>query len=241
VARILIVEDDSTIRQSVEFALRRAGFEVQSLETGVGAPKLIAKFQPDLVVLDIMLPGMTGFEIAEAIREKDSETAIIMMSALSSDDDMVAGLALGADDYVGKPFSMEVLLARIQANLRRIRARELLKKDAIIQVGDLIIDPQSFRVTVAGKPVVLRTKEFQLLYTLALNHNRLSTRNALAEKVWGYKHLPSSRTIDVHIRRLRSTIEEVSEYTYIHTVHGMGYRFVPVKKDERGHHASQKQ
>jgi two-component system response regulator VicR len=232
VARILIIEDDFTIRQSIEFALRRAHFEVKSLGTGTSAPQLIAEFKPDLIILDIMLPGMTGFEIAEAVREKDSETAIIMVSALGEDSDKVAGLMLGADDYVSKPFSMDVLLARVQANLRRVRTEELYKQDEVIEVGDLVIDPKSFRVTIAGKPHALRTKEFQLLYILARNHGHLSTRVALAEQVWGYEHIESSRTIDVHIHRLRATIEESSAYRYIQTVHGVGYRFVAIKKDE---------
>jgi len=232
VARILIIEDDFTIRQSIEFALRRAGYEVKSLNTGTGAPQIISEFAPDLIVLDLMLPGMSGFEIAEAVRQKNSDTAIIMVSALDEDEDKLAGFALGADDYVSKPFSMDELLARIQANLRRVDARELFSKDEVIRTGDLVINPKTFKVTVAGKPVNLRTKEFQLLYTLARNKEQLSSREDLAKNVWGYEYLASSRTIDVHIRRLRAIIGELSDYDYIQTVYGRGYRFVAVRKED---------
>lgn len=229
-AKILIVEDDFAIRSSVEFALRRAGFEVKTLDSGIGASEFVASFQPDLILLDLMLPGASGFEIAQALREKDTETAIIMMTALGDDADKLAGFAVGADDYVTKPFSVDVLLARVKANLKRVRSKELLK-NLPIKVGDLVIDPRSFRITVAGKVVPLRNKEFQLLFTLAQNEGQLCTREELAENVWGYEHLASSRTIDVHIRRLRSEIEAMSAYTYIQTVHGMGYRFLPCEKE----------
>jgi DNA-binding response OmpR family regulator len=215
----------------VEYALCRAGFEVRTLETGAGAPDAIAEFQPDLIILDIMLPGMSGFEIAEAVREIDTETAIIMISALDKDSDKIAGLALGADDYVSKPFSTDELLARVQANLRRVRKKDAPKRDAIA-VGDLVIDPQKHRVTVAGTKLDLRPKEFELLFALAQNQGTLSTREFLAKEVWDYEHLASSRTIDVHIRRLRAMIEKPSDYLYIQTVHGQGYRFIATKKEE---------
>jgi len=231
-ARILIIEDDPTIRQSVEFALRREGYEVATLETGAGACEFIAQYAPDLIVLDLMLPGLSGFEIARAIRETDEHTAIIMVSALGEDSDKIAGLTLGADDYMSKPFSTDELLARVQANLRRVHPKELIDRDKIIEIGDLIIDPQTLRVTVAGAAVTLRTKEFQLLYALASNQNHSSTREELSEIVWGHEHLASSRTIDVHIRKLRATIEEPSEYHYIQTIHGKGYRFNATRKGE---------
>jgi len=231
VARILIIEDDFTIRQSIEYALRRAGYEVKSLNTGAGAPQIIGDFEPDLIVLDLMLPGMSGFEIAEAVRQKDTDTVIIMVSALDENEDKLMGFSLGADDYVSKPFSMDELLARIQANLRRVDTSELYKKDEIVRLGDLVIDPKEFKITVAGNPVNLRSKEFQLLYTLARSQDQLFTREELAKTVWGYEHLASSRTIDVHIRRLRAIIEGQSDYHYIQTVYGRGYRIVPVRKE----------
>ena len=228
---ILVIEDDPIIRQTVEYSLRRSGFEVRSAADGDTGLELAGRVKPDLVLLDLMLPGMDGYEIAERLRQGDKETAIIMVTALDQERDKVRGLDAGADDYITKPFSMDELLARVRANLRRVRQRETLADDATIEVGDLVIEPKSFKVWVAGEPVALRLKEYQLLVTLARLAGSLCTRQTLAERVWGYEHLASSRTIDVHIRRLRQAIEEPSAYTYIHTVHGMGYRFEVIGKE----------
>ena len=231
-ATILVVEDDPIIRQTVEYALKRAGFSVHAVADGGAALETAARVQPDLVLLDLMLPGMDGYEIAERLRAEDKETAIVMVTALDTERDKVRGLDAGADDYITKPFSMEELLARVRANLRRVRTRETLADDSTIEVGDLVIEPKSFRVSVAGKQVKLRLKEFQLLVSLARRTGQLATRHILAEEVWGYEHLPSSRTIDVHIRRLRQAVEDHSAYVYVHTVHGMGYRFEAIAKSE---------
>lgn len=229
---ILVVEDDPIIRQTVEYALKRAGFDVQTVGDGASALEVAAETPPDLVVLDLMLPIVDGYQVAERLRSQDKEMAIIMVTALDQERDKVRGLDAGADDYITKPFSIEELLARVRANLRRVRTREVLSTDALIEKGDIVIDPRNFRVTVAGQPARLRLKEFQLLLTLAQRDGELCTRQMLAEEVWGYEHLPSSRTIDVHIRRLRQTVEDPSRYVYIHTVHGMGYRFEPMLKND---------
>jgi DNA-binding response OmpR family regulator len=148
-----------------------------------------------------------------------------MVTALSQDSDVVRGLDAGADDYITKPFSTEQLLARVRANLRRVRERAVLETDDTIEIGDLVIEPSQLRVSVGGAPARLRLKEFQLLLALAREPGRLMTRQKLAQEVWGYDHLASSRTIDVHIRRLRQAVEDGSAYDYIQTVHGAGYRF----------------
>lgn len=231
-ASILVVEDDPIIRQTVGYSLKRAGFSVKSVADGAAALVAAQEFRPDLVLLDLMLPGMDGYEVAQRLRESDKETAIIMLTALDTERDKVRGLDAGADDYVTKPFSLDELLARVRANLRRVRVREALSSPQPIEVGDLVIDPASFRASVKGEGVVLRLKEFQLLLALAERPGQLATRQFLAEAVWGYEHLPSSRTIDVHIRRVRQAVEEPSDYLYIHTVHGMGYRFEVVPKSE---------
>ena len=166
-ATILVVEDDPIIRQTVEYALKRAGFSVHTVADGGAALETAARVQPDLVLLDLMLPGMDGYEIAERLRADDKETAIVMVTALDTERDKVRGLDAGADDYITKPFSMEELLARVRANLRRVRTRETLADDSTIEIGDLVIEPKSFRVSVAGKQVKLRLKEFQLLVALA--------------------------------------------------------------------------
>jgi DNA-binding response OmpR family regulator len=235
-ANILIVEDDPIIGQTVDYALRRAGFETELYQDGAAALEATRDNPPDLILLDIMLPGMDGYRFAEHFRTHDKETAIIMVTALDQERDKVRGLDAGADDYITKPFSMEELLARVRANLRRVREREVLANDEPIHCGDLVIEPSEVRLTVKGVPARLRLKEFQLLVALASNEGALQTREKLAEQVWGYEFLPSSRTIDVHIRRLRQAIEDPSDYFYVHTVHGMGYRFEPVPKceDETG-------
>jgi DNA-binding response OmpR family regulator len=174
-----------------------------------------------------MLPGIDGYTFAAELRKQDKEAAVIMVTALSDDRDKVRGLDAGADDYLTKPFSMEELLARVRAVLRRVRERETLTSGQVIEVGDMRIDPVSFRVEVAREPIELRMKEFQLLHTLASNPGAAMTRKRLAESVWGYEYLPSSRTIDVHIRRVRQALERRSVFEYVHTVHGVGYRFEP--------------
>jgi DNA-binding response OmpR family regulator len=231
-AHILVVEDDPVIRQTVEYALRRAGFETSSSDDGARALELARKEGPDLILLDVMLPGMDGFAFAAELRRTDEDVAIVMVTALDQPRDLVRGLDTGADDYITKPFAMDELLARVRANLRRVRERSALAGDEIIEVGDARIEPSQFRVTVKGRPVRLRLKEFQLFLALASRPGTLMTRQRLAEEVWGYEFMPSSRTIDVHIRRVRQAIEGPSEYVYIHTVHGLGYRLEPCLKSE---------
>ncbi|MRR10972.1 response regulator transcription factor [bacterium] len=228
--RIMVVEDDPIIRTTVEYALKRAGFETASSGDGREALDLARRVRPDLILLDLMLPGIDGYTFAQEFRTTDKETAIIMVTALDQERDKVRGLDAGADDYITKPFSMEELLARVRANLRRVREREVLTRDQVIEIGDLRIEPSELRVYVRGTEVRLRLKEFQLLVALASHPGALRTRQHIAQEVWGYDFLPSSRTIDVHIRRLRQAVEELSDYDYIHTVHGMGYRFQPIPK-----------
>jgi DNA-binding response OmpR family regulator len=226
-ARVLIVEDDPIIRQTVDYALRRAGFETLASGDGAEGLRVAHAERPDLILLDLMLPSLDGYQFAEEVRKVDAEVAIIMVTALDQERDKVRGLDAGADDYLTKPFSMEELLARVRANLRRVRERAVLETDETIEVGDLVIESGQFRVTVGGKPASLRLKEFQLLVALARNTGNLMSRQVLAREVWGYEFLPSSRTIDVHIRRLRQAVEDPSAYRYVHTVHGIGYRFEP--------------
>jgi len=226
-AVVLIVEDDPIIRQTTDWALRRAGFDTLTSDDGAEGLGIARTERPDLIILDLMLPGLDGYRFAEAIRATDPDVAIIMVTALDQERDKVRGLDAGADDYLTKPFSMEELLARVRANLRRVRQRAVLEDEAVIEVGDLLIEPAQVRATVAGQPVRLRLKEFQLLVALARNAGALMTRQRLAREVWGYDFLPSSRTIDVHIRRLRQAIEDPTGVRYIHTVHGVGYRFEP--------------
>jgi DNA-binding response OmpR family regulator len=232
--RILIVEDDPIIRRTVDYTLKRAGFETDTSDNGAQALERARTSHPDLVLLDVMLPGLDGFGFAEQLRRTDGDAAIIMVTALDQPQDLIRGLDSGADDYITKPFSMEELLARVRANLRRVRERSALAHDEPIEVGDLVVEPSQFRVLVKGRPVRLRLKEFQLLLALASVPGTLMTRQRLAEEIWGYEFMPSSRTIDVHIQRVRQAVEEPSDFIYVHTVHGLGYRLEPVLKAEAG-------
>lgn len=256
--RILIIEDDFAIRNSVEFALRREGYEVKALASGQEAVDTVRSFSPDLVLLDIMLPGKSGHEICEELRQSDLSVAIIMISALGETSDRIAGLRLGADDYVSKPFSLEELLERVRANLRRssrvsadasggseagvavLRYDFVGKSQGKDGAGDgrvdgdiatdivrdvLVVDPLKHSAHVQGKELALRAKEFALLYALASRPDEVLSRKKLSEEVWGHDHLHSSRTIDVHIRRLRALLSENGAADYLCTIHGVGYRF----------------
>ena len=230
--RILIVEDDPVIRQTIDYALRRAGFDTLVSDNGSRGLQTARDECPDLILLDIMLPGLDGFSFTERLRRSDVGVAIIIVSALDQSSDLVRGLDAGADDYIIKPFSVNALLARVRANLRRATKRRVLVDARPIEVADVIIEPDQFRVSVKGEPVRLRPKEFQVLVALASQPGALLTRKRLAEQVWGYEFMPSSRTIDVHIRRVRKAVEDPSDYVLIHTVHGLGYRLEPEPKGE---------
>lgn len=228
---ILLIEDDPTIRMATEFSLTRAGYAVDTCADGAQGLATALRIKPDLILLDLMLPGMDGFAIATELRKTDLETPIIMLTALGRDEDKVRGLDAGADDYITKPFSTDVLLARIRANMRRAgHAIEDGEAHGTIATGDLEIDTANARVKVKGRAVELRSKEYALLLTLARRPGALCTREWLSQEVWDEEFLPTSRTIDVHVRRIRKAVETSSDYTYIQTVHGMGYRFEPLGK-----------
>ena len=220
---ILLIEDDKTIRMALEFSLTRAGYEVTVASDGAAGLDAARHTSPDLILLDILLPKLSGTDVARTLREEGSDVPIIMLTALDREEDKVAGLDAGADDYMTKPFSTEELLARIRAHLRRMKhAQEA--PSGTIEAGLLSIDIDAMRVCVAGKPVKLRSKEYALLIALASRRGALCTRPWISQEVWGETFLPTSRTIDTHIRRLRKAIEG-DGWTYIQTEHGMGYRF----------------
>ncbi|HSL00767.1 MAG TPA: response regulator transcription factor, partial [Rubrobacteraceae bacterium] len=221
-AEILIVEDDEVIMGTLAYNLSRQGFGVEGTTSGAEALRLARKLRPDLILLDIMLPGESGIEVCERIRERDQDVVIVMVTARDAEEDKVRGFEAGADDYVTKPFGMKELLARINANLKR----STLSRGArgrIIEAGELWLDTKNFTARVSGEPLTLRLKEFELLAALASEPGEQKSREALAREVWGYAGTHSSRTIDVHIRRLRATLEEKSGLEYIYTVRGVGY------------------
>jgi len=221
-AKILVIEDDPLIRETLEYSLKGAGFDIETAESGIQGLTKAQEGKPDLILLDLLLPEIDGFEVCKRIREADEDVPIIMITALEDQRNKLKGFSVGADDYITKPFSIEELLARIRANLKRTLKTS---KSPVIEIGDIRIDPTKHMVQVNGKEIHLRLKEFQLLTVLASEPGLLFTRQDLAERVWGYEFYASSRTIDVHVRRIRNKIEENSSFSYIQTIHGLGYKF----------------
>jgi DNA-binding response OmpR family regulator len=221
-AEILIVEDDEVIMGTLAYNLSRQGFGVKGATTGAEGLRLARKLRPDLILLDLMLPGESGIEVCERIRELDEGVVIVMVTAKDAEEDKVRGFEAGADDYVTKPFGMKELVARINANLKR---SETGGRGKILEAGDLQLDTKNFTARINGEPLDLRLKEFELLVALASAPGELKSREELAKEVWGHVGVGSSRTIDVHIRRIRAALEERSSYQYIHTARGLGYRF----------------
>lgn len=222
---ILLIEDDKTIRLALGFTLTNEGYELTVATDGAQGLEFARTTDPDLVLLDVMLPKLSGLEVARQLRNDGSKVPIIMLTALDQETDKVAGLDAGADDYVTKPFSTAELLARVRANMRR-RMESSADRPSQIDAGALHMDLDAARVLVSGNPMKLRKKEYQLLFALASRPGVLCTRQWLMREVWGEAFLPTSRTIDTHIKRLRKAIDR-DGWTYIHTEHGMGYRFEP--------------
>lgn len=227
---VLVIEDDADIAESLRYNLEREGLEVRIASTGERG--LMAALDPTrppaLIILDLMLPGMSGMELCRRLRREPAtrRTPIIMLTARSSEVDRVAGLDLGADDYITKPFSVRELLARVRAVLRR--ADEM--SSAQYEDARLTIDYDDMRVTCEGRPVKLTRKEFNLLATLARSAGRVATRQRLLDEVWGYEYYGDTRTLDVHIRRLRQKLGPCGDC--IETVIGVGYRFVGCSKGD---------
>ncbi|MFZ0492684.1 MAG: response regulator transcription factor [Acidimicrobiia bacterium] len=223
--RVLIVEDESTLAATVRFHLDREGFEVDVALDGIQGLESFRAREPDIVLLDLMLPGMPGMDVCRQIRTT-SDVPVIMLTAKDSEADIVAGLEVGADDYVTKPFSMRELTARVRANLRRPVATE---QDVVLTAGPLTLDPVRHEVRLEGKEVELRPKEFALLEMLLLERGRLVTRSTLLETVWGPAFYGDPKTLDVHIRRLRAKIEkDPHRPELILTVRGFGYKLADV-------------
>jgi DNA-binding response OmpR family regulator len=221
--KVLIVEDDKNISDLLQLYLQKEGYTVvAAADGGDGLAKFRAE-SPDLVLLDLMMPVMDGWAVCKAIRA-ESKTPVIMLTAKGETDDNVLGLKTGADDYITKPFEMKEVLARIEAVLRRAdRAPEV--KVRKLSFDKLTIDMDAFELTVDGKKVDTPPKEMELLFYLASSPNRVYTRNQLLDEVWGFDYFGDSRTVDVHVKRLREKLEGVSEKWCLKTVWGVGYKF----------------
>lgn len=223
--RVLIVEDDANVAEVVDLYLQRDGFETMRVGDGRNALERINSVGADVVVLDIMLPGLDGLSVARKMRESGDRTPIIMLTARGQESDVVLGLELGADDYMSKPFSPAELVARVHAVLRRMGTATVSGPPVTIG-GEIVISSHRRTVTKAGEELALTHKEFDLLHFLSTNPGTVYTREQLLEKVWGYEHPGDTSTVTVHIRRLRSKIEADPENpAHIKTVWGVGYRF----------------
>ena len=222
--RVLVVEDEDSFSDALSFMLRREGYEVFVASDGNAAVSEFDQHGPDLVLLDLMLPGISGTEVCRVIRGRSS-VPIIMLTAKDGEVDKVVGLELGADDYVTKPFSSRELLARVRAVLRRHgESEELLP--ATIEAGSVRIDIERHVVSVRGENITMPLKEFDLLELLVRNSGRVLTRNQLIDRVWGADYVGDTKTLDVHIKRLRAKIEiDPSTPIHINTVRGLGYKF----------------
>ena len=221
---VLVVEDDKNIRELLQMYLEKEGYAVTLAADGQQGLAKFRGIKPDLVLLDVMMPIMDGWAVCKAIRA-ESQTPVIMLTAKGETDDKVAGLKSGADDYITKPFEMKEVLARIEAVLRRASGISAEKKTRRLVFDQLIIDMDAFELTVAGKKVDIPPKEMDLLFYLASSPNRVYTRNQLLDEVWGFDYFGDSRTVDVHVKRLREKLEGVSELWCLKTVWGVGYKF----------------
>ena len=221
--KLLIVDDEPAILETVENKFRREGYTTFAADSAEEGMRLYKRIKPDLIILDVMLPGRSGLELCRAIR-RDGATPIIFLSARAEDSDRVGGLDIGADDYVTKPFNLSELAARVKAVLRRSTGES--KNELVVQ-GNLSIDPRSHQATLDGESITLSPKEFALLHFLAQHPGQVFSRELLLDRVWGIDAFVSERTVDVHIRWLRTRIEDDANHPVrLVTVRGVGYKFV---------------
>ncbi len=223
--KILVIDDDAAICETLKIYFEKEGYEVKAVNDGVAGIDSFKLYNPDIVLLDIVLPKKDGWQVCREIREVSNQP-IIMISAKNDTFDKVLGLELGADDYVVKPFDIKELSARVKAVLRRTRSHTAPKNDSeVIKFDNIEISLQKYELKLCGKPVDIPPKELELLYFLAYNRNRVFTRDQLLDKVWGFDYLGDSRTVDVHVKRLREKLDGVSDKWTLKTVWGVGYKF----------------
>ncbi len=222
--KILLIDDDANICDLVKIYLENEGYEVKVASDGVEGLSYFKMYEPDLVLLDIMLPRKDGWQVCREIREQSSKP-IIMVTAKSEVFDKVLGLELGADDFIVKPFNVKELSARVKAVLRRYNSHASQNDDDVIKFENIEISLQKYELKLGGKSVDVPPKELELLYFLASNSNHVFTRDQLLDKVWGFDYLGDSRTVDVHVKRLREKLEGVSDKWVLKTVWGVGYKF----------------
>ena len=222
--KILIVDDEKNICELLKIYLEKEGYDTESVFDGEAAIEMFNKYEPDLVLLDLMLPLMDGWQVCKVIREKSS-CPVIMLTAKGEVTDKVTGLEIGADDYIVKPFEAKEVIARIKAIFRRVEHIGELSKEKELNFENLVINLTTYELKVNGQKIDTPPKEMELLYYLAENPNKVFTRDVLLNKIWGYEYFGDSRTVDVHIKRLREKLEGVSNKWRLKTVWGVGYKF----------------
>ena len=228
---MLVVEDEESFIDALTVSLRREGFLVHVARDGVAALEAFDEVRPDLILLDVMLPKLSGVDVCREIRKR-SQVPIIMVTAKSEEIDAVVGLEVGADDYVTKPYRFRELVARMRAALRRVSHddRSTDASDGLLEVGDVALDPDRHEVVIRGEPVALPLKEFELLALLLENAGRVLTRDTLISRVWGYDYVGDTKTLDVHVKRLRRKVElDPSDPQRIVTIRGLGYKYQDVE------------
>ena len=227
--RLLVVEDDTSLGEVIRYNFLSEGYEVKLEKNGKKGLDSALSWQADVIILDLMLPLISGIEICRTIRKEGIFTPVIMLTAKDTEVDRVVGLEVGADDYVTKPFSTRELIARVGANIRRTEMIKIAREnysDEIINIGNLIIDKPSRKITLNNQDISLRPREYDLLLHMASNPGRVFTRDQLLQQVWGYEYTGDTRTIDVHVRWLRRKIEkDPSNPILLQTIRGVGYRF----------------
>lgn len=223
-SKLLVVDDDPNICELLRLYFEKEGYQVKTASDGFEGVSIFKNFDPDLVLLDIMMPRKDGWQVCREIREVSAKP-IIMITAKNETFDKVLGLELGADDFIVKPFDMKELSARVKAVLRRYNAYSKTEDDEVVRFDQIEISLQKYELKLRGKAIDVPPKELELLYFLARNCNRVFTRDQLLDKVWGYDYLGDSRTIDVHVKRLREKLDGVSDKWVLKTVWGVGYKF----------------
>ncbi len=221
---ILLVDDEPNILQLARMYLEREGFQVKSVRDGEAALKEVERFQPALMVLDLMLPKVDGLDVCRQLRADQNPLPILMLTAKDEDVDKIIGLELGADDYLTKPFNPREMVARVKAILRRGMREDALKGESPLHLGDLVLDPQSREVRIGDHPISLRNQEFDLLHTLARHRGIVLSREQILEHAWGYEYAGQTRTVDVHVGQLRKKLAD--SRVSIVTVIGVGYKLV---------------
>lgn len=234
-ARVLLVEDDEIISEAIVYNLKRQGYLCHTALDGLEGLRQVRRQNPDLLILDLMLPQLDGWKLCEQIRREDYRFPIIICSARTAESDKVTGLSLGADDFITKPFGMAELVARVGANLRRARGeREPAAAERIV-AAPLVIDPGSREVLADGEAVELTRKEFAILHHLAACSPRIVPRDEIYRTVWGYEFMPGDRSVDVFVRRLRKKLKaKLPQYKFLHTSYGFGYKFQAIRREAAG-------